>query len=191
MKISCRSALKGINALSGLIKHARNVNFIQRLDDMRYFILATIIMATIAFAHIEIKSPENTISDMMKTQNVSSTKEISCDKLSANELEELGDAVMERMTGGHDLHEQMDAMMGGEGSASLKQMHITMGSNWLGCTNLTMTHGMMQPMMMRMMGNYYPGYYNGYDMAVFAAVVGWVLLGAAVIYMHSSRKKRR
>lgn len=157
----------------------------------KIFVAIVLLLAAMAFAHDEMKTPEDVINSVMKAQNVSVIKEISCSKITSDEFEELGDAVMERMAGDHELHEQMDLMMGGEGSASLRSMHIAMGSNWVGCTRGSIMGTNMMPMMMRMMGNYYPGYYSGYDTSVLAAVAGWVLFGAAILYMHTSKKKRR
>lgn len=51
--------------------------------------------------------------------------EIPCDALSDEQLELLGDYYMEQMHPG-EAHEFMDEMMGGEGSESLKNMHINM-----------------------------------------------------------------
>lgn len=50
---------------------------------------------------------------------------ISCDKLTNEQLETIGGYFMEQMHPG-EAHEIMDKMMGGEGSESLKQMHINM-----------------------------------------------------------------
>ena len=63
-------------------------------------------------------------------ENFTETKElidsnISCDKLTDEQLEEIGDYYMEQMHPG-EAHEMMDKMMGGEGSEDLKQMHVTM-----------------------------------------------------------------
>lgn len=49
----------------------------------------------------------------------------SCDQLSDEQLETIGEYYMEQMHPG-EAHETMDNMMGGEGSDSLKQMHISM-----------------------------------------------------------------
>src|SRR3990167_5166739 len=48
---------------------------------------------------------------------------ISCDKLTDEQLEAMGDYYMEQMHPG-EAHEMMDQMMGGEGSESLRQVHI-------------------------------------------------------------------
>ena len=50
---------------------------------------------------------------------------VSCDKLGAGQLEQIGDFYMEKMNPG-EAHELMEQMMGGEGSESLRQMHIAM-----------------------------------------------------------------
>ena len=49
----------------------------------------------------------------------------SCDSLSSEQLELIGDYVMEQIHPGQ-AHQYMDAMMGGEGSDSLKRAHIAM-----------------------------------------------------------------
>ena len=53
-------------------------------------------------------------------------QKISCDNLTNDQLEVLGDYYMEQMHPGES-HEYMDNMMGGEGSESLRQVHINMG----------------------------------------------------------------
>ena len=54
---------------------------------------------------------------------------VSCDELSKDQLELLGDYYMEQMHPGEQ-HELMDKMMGGEGSESLRQAHIFMARRW-------------------------------------------------------------
>jgi len=75
-------------------------------------------------------------------------KKIPCEQLSEEQLEAIGDYEMEQMHPG-EAHEQMDEMMGGEGSDSLKQMHIMMAKR-LYCQE---NSGGMMPMMMNMMGS--------------------------------------
>jgi len=73
---------------------------------------------------------------------------ISCDKLTDEQLEEMGDYYMEQMHPG-EAHEIMDKMMGGEGSESLKQTHIQMAKG-IYCNediNGMMSGGMMNMMM--------------------------------------------
>src|SRR3989338_2771531 len=80
---------------------------------------------------------------------------ISCDKLSYEQLEAIGDYYMGQMHPG-EAHEMMDQMMGGEGSDSLKQMHIQMAKR-LYCNEDA--GGMMGGGMMNMMmGNNMMGY---------------------------------
>lgn len=104
------------------------------------------------------ESIEVVIQDLLIQHNVSTIQELDCDQVSDDDLERLGDAVMEQQHPG-EAHEVMDEMMGGEGSESLRLMHINMGSSYLGCGG---GHGIG---MMSMMGykdtsnnnNYYHG----------------------------------
>ncbi len=82
---------------------------------------------------------------------------ISCDELTDQQLEAIGDYYMEQMHPGES-HEMMDKMMGGEGSESLKQMHIAMAKR-LYCNEegmMPMMSGDMMssgmPVMKNMMG---------------------------------------
>ncbi len=75
---------------------------------------------------------------------------ISCDKLADEELESIGDYYMGQMHPGN-AHKMMDQMMGGEGSESLKQMHIAIARRMYCNEN---ADGMMGGGMMdMMMGN--------------------------------------
>src|SRR3989338_8718865 len=77
---------------------------------------------------------------------------ISCDKLTDEQFESIGDYYMEQMHPG-EAHEAMDKMMGGEGSESLKQMHVLMAKR-IYCNEGTagMDSTGMMPMMMNIMG---------------------------------------
>lgn len=68
--------------------------------------------------------------------------EMSCDELSDEQLEKIGDYYMEQMHPGEQ-HELMDNMMGGEGSASLKQMHINMAKRLYCDEDIYIGYGMM------------------------------------------------
>jgi len=92
--------------------------------------------------HLSIAS---VLPDILEKYGVQSAKNLDCKKLTAREFETIGDAVMEDIHPG-DAHEQMDEMMGGEGSDSLEAMHVQMGKNYLGCNssgNFSFGQGMM------------------------------------------------
>jgi len=75
---------------------------------------------------------------------------IGCDKLTDEQLESIGDYYMEQMHPG-EAHEIMDNMMGGEGSESLKQVHINMAKRLYCNENVYIGYGMMGGGMMNMM----------------------------------------
>ena len=77
------------------------------------------------------ESVEAVLEDLLNRQNVSTVQELDLSKASDDEWERLGDAVMELQHPGQ-AHEAMDRMMGGEGSESLRQMHINLGQDYLG-----------------------------------------------------------
>ncbi len=140
--------------------------------------ISLLLFIAIASSHgdVETRTMDEIMEEMMMGQGLTSVDKIDCSKVSTLDFEDLGEAVMERMAGDHELHERMDAMMGGEGSESLRQMHTIMGENWLGCGDgFGMMGGMMMPAMMNMMGNYYPGYYTSYNTVLIFGIIGWVL----------------
>jgi hypothetical protein len=105
-------------------------------------------------------------------------QKISCDELTEDHLEILGDYYMEQMHPG-ELHEIMDEMMGGEGSLNLRLIHINMGKAFYCGEHDAMSDGMMNMMMGRsgmmvkggMMGNSY------YDRGIYGlGVFNWVLM---------------
>ncbi len=73
--------------------------------------------------------------------------EISCDELTDEQFEMIGDYYMEQMHPG-EAHEMMDEMMGSEGSESLKQMHINMAEMiYCGEGEMMDSNGMMNMIM--------------------------------------------
>ncbi len=166
-------------------------------------LVAVVLASSSVLAHQveKTKTVEEILAEITREQNVVAVSQIDCNKVSNLQFEDLGDAVMERMVGSHEQHEQMDAMMGGEGSASLVQMHTIMGKNWLSCNNLQgmmvvgMTGTNMMPMMMRMMGNYYPAYYSRYDSLLVFTLIGWalaiILLVVLLIFSTTGKLKFR
>jgi hypothetical protein len=104
-------------------------NIIKRI----VFILIIIILNSLLIysEEMNIRSIDKIVSDIRKEQWLKDADKINTDKVNPQLLEELGDAVMEKMIGNHDRHEQMDQMMGGEGSPNLTAMHQRIGYNYL------------------------------------------------------------
>ncbi len=166
------------------------------LTTLLSFAMVFAIFSNIAFAQTDniTKTVDQMMQQIMSEQHVATANQIDCTKASNDEFEQLGDAVMDRMIGNPALHARMDAMMGGEGSQSLTNMHIAMGANWLGCTTNfqgavgtgmmgngfggmmggASFSGYMGNMMRNMMGYYYPAYYGNYDNLFMWTIVGWV-----------------
>ncbi len=88
-------------------------------------------------------------------------QKISCSQLSDEQLELIGEYYMEQMHPG-ELHEIMDERMGGEGSETLKQVHVNIARSFYCGESRYMSKGMMNTMMGRsgygMMGN--TGFYS-------------------------------
>lgn len=80
---------------------------------------------------VHAESVETVLQDILNQQNVSTVQELDLSKISDDNWERLGDAVMEVQHPGQ-AHAVMDQMMGGEGSESLGQIHINMGKVYLG-----------------------------------------------------------
>jgi len=105
-------------------------------------------------------SVDTVLAEIMTQQSISEIKNVDCDKVTDDQWEELGEAVMSIMHPDQKQHELMDQMMGGEGSDSLKAMHIYMGQKYLDCSSdfgmmggtSGMMGGMMGGNMMGMMG---------------------------------------
>ncbi|MBI2176246.1 hypothetical protein HYU40_02750 [Candidatus Woesearchaeota archaeon] len=140
-------------------------------------------------------------------KNFTETKElidsgVSCDELTDGQLEEIGEYYMEQMHPGA-AHELMDEMMGGEGSESLKQMHIQMAKRLYckedvgGVMGLMGSGGMMNMMMgNNMMGSGMMGaYYGAGSLAGVLWLIILILLVVALslsiiwLYKQINRKK--
>ncbi len=116
---------------------------------------------------------DDVVQEILQKQNVSGVKDLDCSKISNDEFEKLGEAVMSYMHPNEKEHTAMDDMMGGEGSESLRQAHITMGKRFLGCEGVPGFMGMMEPGMMSsgMMGF---DEQNGYGREKFNSERGWM-----------------
>ncbi|MDA1169154.1 MAG: SHOCT domain-containing protein [bacterium] len=132
------------------------------MKTVTHILLALILVAMpmISFAQSDNghnRSISDVISEITASQNISSSSDTSCDDVTDDQFEELGDAVMQAMIGDDEAHKVMDNMMGGEGSESLRSMHIAMGQRYLGCAQGTFgTIGMMGGMM-SMIGSNWKG----------------------------------
>ena len=80
----------------------------------------------------EHETLEQVLEQLLRKYDKSKLQEFSCNDLTDQDFEKVGDAVMESMHPG-EAHGSMDNMMGGEGSESLRQMHIRMGKRYFGC----------------------------------------------------------
>jgi hypothetical protein len=110
-------------------------------------------------------SIDTVLAEIRQEQGISATDTIDVNKVSAAKLEALGDSVMELMIGNSALHEQMDARLGGDGSANLTAFHVRLGYNYLsdypnGMMNL-MSGGVMNTNQGGLI-NAYPGGMMGY-----------------------------
>ncbi len=111
---------------------------------------------------------------------------ISCEKLTDEQLEAMGEYYMEQMHPG-EAHEMMDQMMVGGGSDSLKQIHIQMAKRLYCNENVggMMGSGGMMNMMMgnNMMGSgmmgdwrYGFGYWNFINILYIILLIGLIIL---------------
>ncbi len=109
--------------------------------------------------------------------------EVDCDELSNEQLESVGEYYMEQMHPG-EAHELMDDMMGGEGSDSLKQMHIQMARR-LYCNEdvggMMGLGGMMNMMGSNMMGGLIWG--GSWGLWSIIGILFWIALFAALILL--------
>ncbi len=106
-----------------------------RNTTLRMIIIMMFLGMTIVPLAAQEKEQEQTIPQVLelirREQGVTVNRDIVPGKVSDNLLEELGDAVMSAVHPDREEHEQMDQMMGGEGSESLEAMHRAMGYRYL------------------------------------------------------------
>lgn len=78
-------------------------------------------------------SLESVLKEIRTSQGLSGDEMINCEDATNEQLEKLGEALMDIAYPNPDEHALMDRMMGSDGSASLALMHRMMGARYLGC----------------------------------------------------------
>jgi len=144
-----------------------------------FIVLIANVMANAGHSHSSFEQTEAIIN-----------AEIPCNDLSEEQLEFIGDYYMEKMHPG-EAHETMDDMMGGEGSAQLKQTHINMAKKFYCKEDIGVFGAGIMGMMQggnTMMGTGYGmmglsgGYWNFFSILYIILVVGLVILVYLWIY---------
>jgi len=129
---------------------------------------------------MKVSSVDTVLADILKKQNVTTVQKLDLSKISDDEWEKLGDSAMELQHPGQ-VHEIMDQMMGGEGSQSLRQVHINMGKAYLGFGG-NYGYGMMGGGMMGNFGSNPMGGY-GWGFGFIAMILFWGLIIFGVIIL--------
>jgi len=140
--------------------------------------------------NMQVESVETVLQEILGQQKVSTIQQLDLSKISDDDWERLGDAVMEVQHPGQ-AHEVMDQMMGGEGSDLLRQMHINMGKAYLGYGGNygsgMMSGGMMGfGSMMGYAGN--SGVYGIFGSVTWIALIIFLVAGT-YFFIKQARKK--
>ncbi len=114
---------------------------------MKKILISVMIVIFLLTTHISAN--DNHEEEIAKAKEIIKNK-TQCNNLTLEQLEVLGDYYMEQMHPG-ELHEIMDERMGGEGSTSLRQVHISIGRMFYCGENQAMSGGMMNMIMGRNM----------------------------------------
>jgi uncharacterized membrane protein len=153
-------------------------------------IIAVSACSTLIFAHVEggledvhDKPLEVVLEEIRAQQGIGKDERIDPEKVSDEQLEKLGDALMSVMHPDPREHEWMDNMMGGEGSTTLSAMHRIMGYNYLrGYYVGMMGPGMMGRGMMSGRSAYDP-WQRGHGMmnTGYSNVFFWIILLVVIV----------
>lgn len=165
------------------MKDNKTIKMKTRFGKIFGIIIILVISINFVYAHGE--------ETFVEAENIIKQK-ILCNELTGYQLEILGDYFMEQMHPG-ELHEIMDERMGGEGSESLKQMHINMGLSFYCGEHGMFSNNMMNAMMGREMMGYY-GYNNNYNQNyywIFLAIIMVVLIILIVLLIKQIQRPRR
>src|SRR3989338_2144405 len=106
-----------------------------------------------------------------------------CGELTEEQLEGVGDYYMEQIHPG-EAHERMDEMMGGEGSESLRLVHINMGRSLYCNETVNYGYGMMGGFNRKGMMGYGtgPGMMYGYGYYGIFNTIVWIAIVAAIAF---------
>ena len=142
------------------------------------------VLVVILLSLFSVFAQENHENEIEEGKNLVKSS-IDCNDLTEEQLEAIGEYYMEQMHPG-EAHEIMDNMMGGEGSESLKQVHINMARRLYCKDNIYIGYGMMGSRGMmgyNMMGNY-QGSYNYFNLtAVLLNILLIVLIVGVIILL--------
>jgi hypothetical protein len=75
----------------------------------------------------------NQIVSVLQTQNVNSTKELSCKRITDAQFIQVGVANMDLMIGNDEVHAQIEKLLDEKGSQYLRETHIQSGKYAFGC----------------------------------------------------------
>ena len=147
----------------------------------------TLVLIIFLLAIVAVLAQEGHNNEIEEGKKLVESK-ISCNKLSNEQLEAIGDYYMEQMHPG-EAHEIMDNMMGGEGSESLKQVHINMAKRLYCNENIYIGYGMMgSGGMMNAMNNFIgygmmsEGGRYGYSWVFFGWII-WLLVITVLVLL--------
>src|SRR3989344_2424014 len=138
-----------------LILQKFNMSGLIRLLYLSAIFLTALLLFQLNLGSVHAQEPsiESVLDEITVEQGIDNLDQLDCSKVSQEQLEQLGEALMSVMHPDAEVHELMDNMMGGEGSEALKARHIYMGSNYLGCYNGSAVNSGSSLNMMGRMGN--------------------------------------
>lgn len=129
---------------------------------------------------------EPMVEQILKLQQVDSLSEVNSDEIPLPLLEALGRAVMEEQIGDSEWHSHMNSMMGGEGSAQLQELHISLGKLYIerGGELGNWRHSVMRPGMLSVR----PGGFVG---PPFVWILAFILIAASVFLLISACRRKK
>ena len=157
----------------------KNYKFINMKTNKLFIAMATLVILVASITLVYASEEEI----FMQAEEIIA-QNISCDALNETQLEILGDYYMEQMHPG-ELHEIMDERMGGEGSESLRRVHINMGLSFYCRDSNYFSRGNMMMGMMGyrgMIGNSYYGSKNTL-LGIFGMFIAFLAIVILVLFI--------